>query len=302
MSGLLSRKNLYSIDFTFDNDLVVIDKTDALYTILVLLRSLKKELMCSSFSKYLVVSQYYRSYVPSLSILIFKIYSDCSILDLYCTNKPGLVKSICNIPGFASEDHEFLVVDSWVKPEVLKKAPRKFHKWSKSDWSTMRTDTKSWANEWLKSSVTQINQENYTSFCKHIQSLISKYVPHGFTKTKKDIPWLTPDLKLTCRRERRLYKRAKKSKKPHHWESYKRCSSKCKKDLRRAHWQHLNNIQLTSETEENPKPFWSHIKAQKQDSTGVAPLKYKNQLSSGAIDRAAILSNRSFCYSFARVV
>ena len=76
-----------------------------------------------------------------------------SILDLYCTNKPGLVKSICNIPGFSSEDHEFLVVDSWVKPEVLKKTPRKFHKWSKYDWSSMTTDTKSWANEWLKSSV-----------------------------------------------------------------------------------------------------------------------------------------------------
>ena len=45
-------------------------------------------------------------------------------------------------------------------------------KWSKSDWSSMRTDTKSWANEWLKGSVTRTTQENYTSFCKHIQSLI----------------------------------------------------------------------------------------------------------------------------------
>ena len=123
-------------------------------------------------------------------------------------------------------------------------------------------------------------------------SIISKYVPHGFTKTKKDIPWLTPDLKRTCRKKRRLYNRAKKSQKPHHWESYKRCSSKCKKDLRRAHWQHLNTILLISETEKNPKTFWSYLKSQKQDSTGVAPLKYKNLLFSGAIDRAAILSRQ----------
>ena len=34
------------------------------------------------------------------------------------------------------------------------------------------------------------------------------------------------------------------------------------------------------------------MKSQKQDSTGVAPLKYKNQLFSGASDRAVILSRQ----------
>ena len=101
-----------------------------------------------------------------------------SLLDLFCTNKPGLVKSICNIPGFSSEDHEFLVIDSWIKPELLRKAPRKFFKWSKADWPSMKADTEIWAGEWLRTNTTRSTQENYTSFCTHIQATMSKYVPH----------------------------------------------------------------------------------------------------------------------------
>ena len=37
--------------------------------------------------------------------------------------------------------------------------PRQFYKWSKSDWSSMRTDTKSWSNEWLKGSDLVIREQ-----------------------------------------------------------------------------------------------------------------------------------------------
>ena len=140
---------------------------------------------------------------------------------------------------------------------MLKKTPRKFHKWSKSDWSSMRTDTKSWVNEWLKSSVTRTTQENYTSFCKHIQSLISKYVSDGFTKTKKYIPWLTPDLKRRLPVEGNAGCIIEQRSPRHHITgSLTNVARLNAKKLRRSHWQHLNNILLTSETEKNPKPFW----------------------------------------------
>lgn len=36
-----------------------------------------------------------------------------AILDLYCTNKPGLLKSINTVPGFS--DHDLIVVDIMIK-------------------------------------------------------------------------------------------------------------------------------------------------------------------------------------------
>ena len=47
-----------------------------------------------------------------------------NILDLYATNKPGLVKSIKNAPGLAY-DHDSLVIDMDIKARVSKKAPYK---------------------------------------------------------------------------------------------------------------------------------------------------------------------------------
>ena len=217
-----------------------------------------------------------------------------SLLDLYCTNKPGLVKSIHNIPGFTVNDHEFLVIDSWFTPEKLKKPPRKFYKWSKADWLRMRVESHLWADKLIEDCKHQTYsvQDLYTKFCTHIKDMLNKHVPQGLTRTRSDVPWLTRDLKRMCRKKRRFYNRAKKTGQTRHWSIYKECADKVKKDLRKAHWQHINNILLAAENDKNPKPFWNYIKSQNQDSTGVAPLKSNNQLYSGAYDRASILSKQ----------
>ena len=134
-----------------------------------------------------------------------------SILDLYCTNKPGLVKSINLIPGFTAEGHEFIVIDSWITAERLKKAPRKFFMWSKANWTEIKAKTTSVVNEFLNQNQKTV-QDNYTTFCDHIQSMLDSYVPHGFTRTRTDVPWLTRELKRKCGRKPRMYNKAKRSK------------------------------------------------------------------------------------------
>jgi len=52
---------------------------------------------------------------------------ESAILDLYCTNRPGLVKSVCVVPGFS--DHHMVVIDSSVR--VAKKPRRQIRQWSK---------------------------------------------------------------------------------------------------------------------------------------------------------------------------
>ena len=143
-----------------------------------------------------------------------------SILDLYCTNKPGLVKSINLIPGFTAEDHEFIVIDSWITAERLKKAPRKFFKWSKANWTEIKVKTTSFVTEFLNQNQKTV-QDNYTTFCDHIQSMLDSYVPHGFTRTRTDVPWLTRELKRKCGRKRCVYNKAKRSKQTRYWPSTK---------------------------------------------------------------------------------
>ena len=88
-----------------------------------------------------------------------------------------------------------------------------------------------------------------------------------------------------------MYNRAKKTQKQQHWDRYEDFAGSLKKELRQAHWQHLNKILLTAEEAKNTKPFWSYVRSQSQDNVGVSPLKLNGQLHSGAQDRANILSD-----------
>ena len=57
---------------------------------------------------------------------------ESSILDLYFTNKPGLIKSHTTIPGIS--DHHMIVVDADIKPVINQKKPRKVITFRKADW------------------------------------------------------------------------------------------------------------------------------------------------------------------------
>ena len=53
-----------------------------------------------------------------------------SILNLFCTNKPGLVKSCYSIPGIS--DHEVVLTDCDVRAQITKKVPHKIFQWSRA--------------------------------------------------------------------------------------------------------------------------------------------------------------------------
>ena len=122
--------------------------------------------------------------------------------------------------------------------------------------------------------------------------MLDSYVPHGFTRTRTDVPWLTRELKRKCVRKRRMYNKAKRSKQTIHWDIYKEYAKALKKGLRQAHWQHINTILLAAEEDSNPKPFWNYIRSQNQDNIGLAPLTSKGRLHTDANDRAKILSDQ----------
>ena len=54
-----------------------------------------------------------------------------NLLDLFCCNKPSLVKSITSIPGIS--DHNIVLADCKLKPSIITKLQRKIYQWSKAD-------------------------------------------------------------------------------------------------------------------------------------------------------------------------
>ena len=59
-----------------------------------------------------------------------------NLLDLFCCNKPSLVKSIASIPGIS--DHNIVLADCKLKPSIITRPQRKIYQWSKADWRSLR--------------------------------------------------------------------------------------------------------------------------------------------------------------------
>ena len=215
-----------------------------------------------------------------------------AILDLFATNKPGLVKSIKNIPGIA--DHDTLVIDSDIKAQTTKKSPRKIYLWKDADWDGIRQDVKTFGQIYLQECDTRKIEENYSHIENHLKSVMNneKLLPRKMTRTRMDLPWFSSELKRMCKRKRRLFNRAKKTGHPQHKKLYSEAQKSTQSALKKARWQYLNNILQTSLEERNNKPFWSYIRSQQQDNLGVSPLKEGGQLHSDKAKRCELLAKQ----------
>ena len=136
-----------------------------------------------------------------------------SILDLFCTNKPGLVKSCYSIPGIS--DHEVVLADCDVRAQITKKVPRKIFQWSRANWDHLRKITSEFKDKFLSDYSTKSVNENYNSLCAHINSILDEHVPSKMSKPRQSSPWFNSSLKRMCRKKQRLFNAAKRThKKP----------------------------------------------------------------------------------------
>ena len=76
------------------------------------------------------------------------------------------------------------------------------------------------------------------------------------------------------------------------WTKYKSCKKALTHGLRQARADYINKTISEAFETNNTKPFWSFIKAQRKDTTGVAPLKKDGQLFSDGQTKADILNSQ----------
>ena len=89
----------------------------------------------------------------------------------------------------------------------------------------------------------------------------------------KDLPWIYKSLKKQIKKRNELHAKHKKSSKPEDCQKYKHMRRLVQKNIRKAHWEHVNNILEESLTSGNIKPFWRYVKAKKKDDIQGVPKK-----------------------------
>ena len=212
------------------------------------------------------------------------------ILDLFCTNNPGLTKAITTIPGIS--DHEIICADCDIKAKMHKKPPRKIHMWSRVDWSKLRERIVSYRDSFLENCPNRSIEENYKDFRDYIQHIMDAHIPTKMSTTRFNVPWFNGTLKRMCKKKQRLYNKAKKSHNKGDWNQYKSFKRDTLKAVRRQRWKYIHDLLQVGLDRGDTKPFWGYVKAQRQDNMGVSPLKDGGTLHPDALARATILNEQ----------
>ena len=91
-----------------------------------------------------------------------------AILDLFCVNKPGLIKNVSVIPGISDHDGA-VIVDTSLKATINKKPRRKIPLWSKANWQELKAKTVVFSNKYLDECTTRTVQENNNATMKYLK-------------------------------------------------------------------------------------------------------------------------------------
>jgi len=209
------------------------------------------------------------------------------LLDLFCTNKPSLVKAMTTVPGIS--DHDAIVADSDIKPAFVKKTPRSIFLFSKANWENMRNEVSRFATEFLSSHANFSVEHNWSALKTFLTKAMETHIPSKKTSRRQHLPWLTGDLKRRSKKKHRMYKKARASKRPGAMAAFRQFKKATAREQKRTRWQYVNNIVSTAFDEQNTRPFWKYVKSQRQDSFGVPPLKKDGLLHTDSKEKAEIM-------------
>ena len=82
------------------------------------------------------------------------------------------------------------------------------------------------------------------------------------------------------------------TKNPADWLRYRRIKYQKQRDLKTAHKRYMEDV-VSKDLKDKPKMFWAYIKSRRQESTGVAPLKFKDRfIHSDSSSKVEILNDQ----------
>ncbi|CAG2219754.1 unnamed protein product [Mytilus edulis] len=183
------------------------------------------------------------------------------------------MKTSTNIPGIS--DHAIIITDTDIKPFYSKSNPRKVYTWARANWDEVNKDVDSLTTQIRKNIQNNQNiNEAWLTFKKHLFACLDKNLPSKIVKSNNRLPWITHKFKKMRKKKQNSTTKPKKN----YWTNSAIIKKTCKREIRKAEHNYINNAIIEGMNKNNTKPFWKYVKSRKQDNIGVAPLKRQGQL------------------------
>ena len=109
-------------------------------------------------------------------------------------------------------------------------------------------------------------------------------------KRRRNLPWLTRDIKKGMRRRKHLYNHAKQTNSPTHWNTYRKIRNLINKTLGIAHTAYQSRL-FDNSFAGNRRQFWKYIRSKRKEKCGISSLSVDSKEYSNPKDKAIILNN-----------
>ena len=223
----------------------------------------------------------------NLSQLVTEPTRKDSILDLFFTNNPTLVEKSSLLPGMSDHDGiPILIINT--RPKLCKTKPRKSYQFKNANMEELKKELGEYAKSFTtKNSHLETVNNLWNQFRTKLLTLMDKHIPHKMVRSCNKSPWINAKVKRHLRRKQRAYNRARKSNKEVDWAAFKSIGKNTHRMTRHTHRRYIRNFCL-----ESKKQFWSFVKSQKRDSTGIPALKDQGILISDNAKKAKLLNQQ----------
>ena len=220
-----------------------------------------------------------------------------NILDLFLTNNPTLVDSVSVTPGMS--DHDAVISVIKLRPSIQKMKPRTIHIYSKANWEGMRHDMQKFQSSFLSTCEGKSTEQLWQEFTAEIDQIVKTYVPSKTLRGRKNLPWVTQEIRRKMNHRDHLYQIQKKSGKEEDRQKFKKVNNEVDSMINTSHSNYLDSLvgiiddsDPVENSRPNTKKLFSYLKNCRQDSQGIAPLKEDGQICTDNVKKANLLNKQ----------
>lgn len=224
--------------------------------------------------------------------------NSCSLIDLMLISNPRNLLYCKVVDPCLSQNIRYhcpiVAFLKFTKPRVAS-LKRHIYLYDQGDYDSLRSAVAD--TDWDSCYHNEI--DTYAiNFTNQLLDLIRQYIPNKTVNIHpNEPPWLTSEIKAKIRKRRRLFRRAKMSNNPQHWNKFRELRNNIVVLIRLAKSNHISKLTEKIKSESiSSKGWWSLLKQfiGCSKSATIPPLRDDNNIFTDAKDKANLL-NSFFC-------
>ena len=164
--------------------------------------------------------------------------------------------------------------------------------------NSVKSDLKELSNDIAADYQSKSVNELWNSFKSCLKNSIDRNVPQKKIGNRRDVPWMTREIKRKINRKRSIYRKYKRNNSSSDKKRFEDLRREIKNDLKAEHNTYIGSLFERKEQENTTnkfsvsKKFWSYIKSRRKDNVSISMLRDGDNETNNPEDMANILNRQ----------